>query len=137
MFKKFLLAAMMCFAAWGVALAAPVNVNTADQAALESIKGLGPAKSAAILEERKKNGPFKDAADLANRVKGMGDKSVAKLVAEGLTFGPGGAKSAAKADTKAAPTPAKADTKAAPAPAKADAKKDEPKKDDKKAEAKK
>ncbi|WP_043229229.1 ComEA family DNA-binding protein, partial [Burkholderia glumae] len=67
--------------------AAAVEVNTADQAALESVKGLGPVKSKAIIDERTKNGPFKSADDLANRVKGLGQKSVANLEAAGLTIG--------------------------------------------------
>jgi competence protein ComEA len=86
MLKKLL---MLCFAfmlSIGHAFAA-VDVNTADQAALDSVKGLGPVKSKAIVDERTKNGPFKDADDLANRVKGLGTKSVAKLEENGLTIG--------------------------------------------------
>ncbi|SAL67503.1 DNA-binding protein [Caballeronia peredens] len=86
MLKKLL---MLCFAfmlSIGAAFAA-VDVNTADQAALESVKGLGPVKSKAIVDERAKNGPFKDADDLATRVKGLGTKSVANLEQNGLTIG--------------------------------------------------
>ncbi|MDR5813659.1 MULTISPECIES: helix-hairpin-helix domain-containing protein [unclassified Caballeronia] len=86
MLKKLL---MLCFAfmlSIGAAFAA-VDVNTADQAALESVKGLGPVKSKAIVDERTKNGPFKDADDLATRVKGLGTKSVANLEQNGLTIG--------------------------------------------------
>jgi competence ComEA-like helix-hairpin-helix protein len=86
MLKKLL---MLCFALMlsvGTAFAA-VDVNTADQAALDSVKGLGPVKSKAIVDERAKNGPFKDADDLATRVKGLGTKSVAKLEENGLTIG--------------------------------------------------
>lgn len=68
------------------AFAAAVEVNTADQAALESVKGIGPVHAKAIIEERTKNGPFKDADDLANRVKGIGPKSVVNLEAAGLTI---------------------------------------------------
>ena len=62
MIKKLLLMLTMLLsmaAAW-----AQVDVNKADAAALDSIRGLGPAKTKAILEERKK-GEFKDWADLA------------------------------------------------------------------------
>jgi competence protein ComEA len=86
MLKKLL---MLCFAfmlSIGAAFAA-VDVNTADQAALESVKGLGPVKSKAIIDERAKNGPFKDADDLATRVKGLGTKSVSNLEQNGLTIG--------------------------------------------------
>jgi competence protein ComEA len=104
MLKKLL---MLCFAfmlSIGSAFAA-VDVNTADQAALDSVKGLGPVKSKAIVDERTKNGPFKDADDLANRVKGLGTKSVANLEQNGLTIGgssaPPTGKTASKPTTSA------------------------------------
>lgn len=65
---------------------AKVEINSADQAALESVRGLGPSKAKAILLERKKNGPFKDAADLHTRVKGIGEKTVERLMQNGLTI---------------------------------------------------
>lgn len=106
---------LMLFVALSMSLtatfAAAVEVNTADQAALESVKGLGPVKSKAIIDERAKNGPFKSADDLANRVKGLGQKSVANLEAAGLTIGgstapPTGAKPAPTAGTRATKTQA-------------------------------
>jgi competence protein ComEA len=75
---------------------AAVDVNTADQATLESLKGIGPVKSKAIIDERTRNGPFKDAADLAKRVKGLGTKSVATLQSEGLVIGGSAGSAAAK-----------------------------------------
>jgi competence ComEA-like helix-hairpin-helix protein len=87
MLKKLL----MLFVALSLSLAAgiaeAVDVNTASQAELEALKGLGPVKSKAIIDERTKNGPFKDADDLANRVKGLGTKSVGHLEENGLTIG--------------------------------------------------
>ena len=65
---------------------AKVEINSADQAALESVRGLGPSKAKAILLERKKNGPFKDATDLHTRVKGIGEKTVERLMQNGLTI---------------------------------------------------
>jgi competence protein ComEA len=47
---------------------------------------LGPSKAKAILLERKKNGPFKDSADLHTRVKGIGEKTVERLMQNGLTI---------------------------------------------------
>lgn len=85
MLKKLLLLLAALIVSMSTALAATVEVNNADQASLEALKGLGPVKSKAIIEERAK-GPFKDADDLANRVKGLGPKSVAKLEAQGLTI---------------------------------------------------
>ncbi|TAM49106.1 MAG: helix-hairpin-helix domain-containing protein [Paraburkholderia sp.] len=85
MLKKLLLLLAALIVSMSTALAATVEVNNADQASLEALKGLGPVKSKAIIEERAK-GPFKNADDLANRVKGLGPKSVAKLEAQGLTI---------------------------------------------------
>jgi competence protein ComEA len=70
-----LLCAMMFWAS--LALAA-VDLNTADKAALEGVKGIGPAKAQAILDYRAKNGPFKSIDDLA-KVKGFGKKTVDKI----------------------------------------------------------
>ena len=81
MIKKLLLTLAMLAsmaAAW-----AQVEVNKADAAALDSIRGLGPAKTKLILEERNK-GEFKDWADLEQRVKGIGPKSALKLSQAGL-----------------------------------------------------
>ena len=57
---------------------AKVNINTADEAALMSIKGIGEAKAKAIMEYRQKNGPFKTVDDLT-KVKGIGEKSLNKF----------------------------------------------------------
>ena len=56
----------------------PVNINTADTAALEQINGIGPAKAKAIIEYRKANGPFATVDDLV-KVPGIGEKSLAHL----------------------------------------------------------
>lgn len=82
MLKKLMLAAATLVAAMSMAFA-QVDVNKADQAALDTIKGIGPAKSKAILEERGK-GEFKDWADFQKRVKGIGDKNAARLSEAGL-----------------------------------------------------
>ncbi len=63
---------------------AAVDVNKANAADLDGIKGIGPSLSGKILKERNK-GQFKDWPDLMSRVSGMGDKNSAKLSAEGLT----------------------------------------------------
>ncbi|HEV3104185.1 MAG TPA: helix-hairpin-helix domain-containing protein [Trinickia sp.] len=87
MLKKLLMLFIAVALSLSTAFAASVDVNTADQAALESVKGLGPVKSKAIIDERSAHGPFKDADDLARRVKGLGAKSVANLESQGLTIG--------------------------------------------------
>ncbi len=58
--------------------ASPVNLNTATQAQLESLPGIGPSAAQRILEYRQKNGTFKKVEDLMN-VKGIGEKSFLKL----------------------------------------------------------
>lgn len=57
---------------------AAVNINTATQSELESVKGLGPAKAKAIIEYRQANGIFKSVDDLDN-VKGFGKASIDKM----------------------------------------------------------
>ena len=57
---------------------APVNLNTATQAQLESLPGVGAKAAERILEYRKQNGNFKKIEDLMN-VKGIGEKSFLKL----------------------------------------------------------
>ncbi|MEI7536573.1 MAG: helix-hairpin-helix domain-containing protein [Comamonadaceae bacterium] len=81
MLKIFLSLIAMLYAA--VCLAG-TDVNKANAAELDSIKGIGPALSGKILDERKK-GNFKDWNDLLARVKGMGQKNAAKFSAQGLT----------------------------------------------------
>lgn len=86
MFKKLLLAVSLFVATMGFAFA-QVDVNKADQAALDSVKGIGPKMSQIIIDERKKGGEFKDWADFEKRVKGIGDKNSSKLSQAGLTIG--------------------------------------------------
>lgn len=57
---------------------AAVDLNTATQSELESVKGLGPAKAQAIIAYRDKNGPFKSVDDL-DRIKGFGKASIKRL----------------------------------------------------------
>ncbi len=104
MFKKLLCVLVMLFAtatAW-----AAVDVNKADQAALESVKGIGTKVSARILDERKK-GQFKDWADLMGRVKGIKEGAATKLSKEGLTVNG----TSFEAGAPAAKTPAKKEDK--------------------------
>jgi len=119
MFKKLLLALATIIATMGFAFA-DVDVNKADQAALDGIKGIGPKMSKTIIDERKKGGDFKDWADFEKRVKGVGEKNSVKFSESGLTVG--GQAKAAKADAKDAKKDAKADAKDAKKDAKADAK---------------
>ena len=55
-----------------------VNINTAREAELAGLPGIGPVKAAAITEYREKNGPFKGIDDLT-AVTGIGAKTVESL----------------------------------------------------------
>jgi competence protein ComEA len=94
---------------------AATDANTASKDELDKVKGIGPAIAQKIVDERQKNGPFKSLDDLAQRVKGVGDTSVKKMAAEGLTVGGG------SAGATTAGAPAKADMKAEKKAKKADA----------------
>ena len=91
---------------------AAVDVNKANQAELEAVKGIGPSMSGRIIEARK-TGSFKDWSDLQTRVKGVGAAKSAKLSAEGLTVNGAEFKSAdagvRTAQVPKAAKPAKAD----------------------------
>ncbi len=90
---------------------AAVDINKADQAMLESVKGIGPAMSTRLLDERKKS-PFKDWSDLIERVKGVGTGNAGKFSEAGLTVNgatyakadkvEGGKAAAPSADSKSA-----------------------------------
>ena len=82
MIKKLMLAVAALIATMGFAFA-QVDVNKADAAGLDSVKGVGPSMSKAILDERVK-GEFKDWPDFQKRVKGVGEKRAAKLSQAGL-----------------------------------------------------
>jgi competence protein ComEA len=97
---------------------AQVEVNSADQTALESVRGLGPSKAKAILAERKKNGPFKDANDLHTRVKGIGEKTVERMMQNGLTINHKGV-AGVKTDKQVKESSAKSKEKEKPAKDKA------------------
>ena len=58
------------------ALAASVNINTADAKAIDTgLVGVGPKTAKAIVDYRTKNGAFKSVEDL-EKVKGVGPKVV-------------------------------------------------------------
>lgn len=97
MFKKLLAFVATMYVAMAFAA---VDVNTATSAELDSIKGIGPVKSALILSERKK-APFKDWNDFVTRVKGVGTDSAVKFSAAGMTVNGTSYKASAKADAKA------------------------------------
>lgn len=104
MLKKLLMVFAMFIATMSLAFA-DVEVNKADQAALDGIKGVGPKMSKVIIDERKK-GDFKDWADFQKRVKGVGDKNSINFSQAGLRVNgqaKAGASASAKLDLKKEP----------------------------------
>lgn len=70
--------------AWAVQAGhAAVEVNTASQAELESLAGVGPDLAERILAQRRQR-TFDDWRDLIGRVRGVGRASAGRLSAQGL-----------------------------------------------------
>lgn len=81
--------ASIALALSSLAAQAAVDVNKANQADLEGIKGIGPALSGKILEARKA-GEFRNWPDLLDRVVGIGPGNAVRLSEAGLTVSGGG-----------------------------------------------
>jgi competence protein ComEA len=80
----FRILAALILAAFAFAAQAAVDANKANQAELETVKGIGPALSSKILDARKA-ASFKDWNDLVERVGGVGPGNAAKFSQAGLT----------------------------------------------------
>jgi len=74
--------AILLFSA--LAASAGTEVNTANEAELDSVKGLGPSSTARILAARE-NGQFVNWADFMRRVKGIKPATAQRLSQQGLT----------------------------------------------------
>lgn len=68
------------------ALGGTTDLNLANQAELEMVKGIGPQLSERILAERAQ-GRFEDWADFIARLKGLGPTHATRLSAAGLRIG--------------------------------------------------
>ncbi len=82
--KSFILTACSVLLTSGLALAeptpsVPVNINTADQAALAAVPGIGKHKAKAIVSYRNQHGPFKEVHDLTH-VKGLNEKKLQTIL---------------------------------------------------------
>lgn len=55
-----------------------VNLNTADETQLQTLSGIGPAKSQAIIAYRTENGPFQSIDDI-KKISGFGEKTFERL----------------------------------------------------------
>ncbi|MBM9888582.1 MULTISPECIES: ComEA family DNA-binding protein [Deefgea] len=97
MLKKLFISLLASFALMTAAFAA-VDLNTANQAQLESLTGIGPAKAKDIIDYRTKNGPFKSTEDIM-KVPGIKEGTYAKIKGEISVGGKAAAPAApAKAD---------------------------------------
>lgn len=72
------MALMFCHAALAL------DINQANEAELDSVKGMGPSLSAKVLRARSL-GPFKDWADLMQRVSGIRKNKAQQFSEQGLT----------------------------------------------------
>src|SRR3546814_7041161 len=59
-----------------------VNVNSATQEQLQTVRGIGPKTARVIIEERMRGGDYESFEDLADRVKGIGPKKTTSLRSE-------------------------------------------------------
>jgi competence protein ComEA len=113
---KHLIGLLLC---WCAACAhAAVDANTANEAELDSINGLGPASTARILAARSQ-GPFADWAELMRRVPGIRAATARKLSSNGLTVNGVPFDAATNADGAPANPKTNARPSAGPAPVKA------------------
>jgi competence protein ComEA len=64
--------------------ASALEINTASQAEIERVKGIGPTLSQRLLDERAER-PFSDWSDLRRRVPGVGATAARRWSAQGVT----------------------------------------------------
>jgi competence protein ComEA len=65
-------------------IALALDINQANEAELDSVKGMGPALSAKVLKARSQ-GAFKDWQDLMQRVSGVRQNKAQQFSEQGLT----------------------------------------------------
>jgi competence protein ComEA len=71
------------------AVTPPLDLNTADEAALQTLPGIGPARARAILEFRQKHGRFTNVSQLL-RIRGIGRAMLRRLKPLVTVSDPGG-----------------------------------------------
>lgn len=81
--QKLILSVILGFL-FAVRAFAAVDINTADAAELQTLKGIGKAKAAAIIEYREANGGFKTPEEIV-KVKGISQKMYDDGLAEQIS----------------------------------------------------
>ncbi len=79
------IAGLAVAAAFASAAQATVNVNTAQQSELQSVRGLDKVKAKRVIEYRNENGPYRSLDDLA---KALGPATVEKVGSQVAFDGP-------------------------------------------------
>ena len=74
--KHLIITALLFFFLTATAMAAAININTADQKALETLPGVGAVKAEAIITYRKAH-KFSSIEELSE-VKGIGEKKIGR-----------------------------------------------------------
>ncbi len=64
-----------------------ININTATQAQLETLNGVGPSTATEIIKYREQVGKFKTVDELTN-VKGIGDKKLSQFAEQVIVSEP-------------------------------------------------
>lgn len=79
MLKKLLQSLLLALSLSTAVIAADkVDINTATQAQLEMLNGIGASTAAAIIHYREQHGAYHSVEELVN-VKGIGEKKLSKL----------------------------------------------------------
>ena len=89
-----------------------IDVNTASQAQLQSVKGVGPRTAQIIVQERARAGHFESLEDLSDRVRGIGMKKLQAMQEGGLRVAKPDSNQSLVVSVKAAPTQQKSATPA-------------------------
>ena len=84
--KKLLVVLFAWILSYGIAFAV-VNINTATEAELQTLKGIGPTRAKAIVDYRTKHGPFKTVDDL-EKVPGIGPATMKQIRSDVAVSGP-------------------------------------------------
>ncbi|MBV1775789.1 helix-hairpin-helix domain-containing protein [Burkholderiaceae bacterium DAT-1] len=85
---RVLLGCLLCLMTCSVSAA--IDINTATEVQLQSVKGIGPSKAKSIVQYRTRHGAFRTVGELAN-VRGFGGKTLTRLQGELSVSGAGNA----------------------------------------------